>query len=204
MDKYILNKVRYGTHQLIAEEIGVNNLVLDIGCNRGYLRQIAGNNIFYGIDNDESVLKEANSNGYKKVYKQDLNTTKIIKLTSKFDVMVFGDVLEHLINPGKVLKFMVNNYLKKGGKVIISLPNVANFTVRLSLILGNFDYQESGILDRTHLHLYTLKTARLFLKDSGLEIVKEKFSSNRFGGIIRRFPGLGTILGFNLIFICRN
>lgn len=203
-DQYSFNDARYGTHALIAEEIGSGFSVLDVGCNKGYLKLLSKGNDFYGIDYDENDLKQALSQGYKEVYRVDLNAYREFSCAHQFDVIVFGDVLEHLLFPQEVLSFFLDRFLKDGGKVIISLPNVANIVVRMRLLFGQFDYTESGILDRTHLHLYTKKTAREFIEHSGLVVTKEKYSSNRFGGLIDSFPVLGGLLGFNLIFVCRK
>jgi 2-polyprenyl-3-methyl-5-hydroxy-6-metoxy-1,4-benzoquinol methylase len=89
-------------------------------------------------------------------------------LPGPFDVIVFGDVLEHLKSPVTVLRGLAA-FLKEDGAAIISLPNVANIYVRLQLLLGRFDYQDRGILDRTHLHFFTRKTFRQFLSEAGLE-----------------------------------
>lgn len=204
MPKYIVNTAQYGTHRLIASEIGEGNAVLDLGCNKGYLKQFAPGNSFLGIDYNGKDLQEAKKNGYQKVYQLDLNDYKAFKVRDKFDVLIFADILEHLLYPDKVLRFFVDHYLDSGGKIIISLPNVAHITVRLSLMRGRFVYTQSGILDRTHLHLYTVQTARELITSSGLKIVKSMFSSNRLGRLIQYFPFLGTLLGFNLIFICRK
>lgn len=201
---YGLNPARYGTHFLIAEEINSGNKILDVGCNRGYLKLLSIDNIYFGIDNNSKDLREAIKIGYKQIYEFDLNNFLKFKIKEKFDVIVFADILEHLLYPDKVLLYFIDNFLKKRGRVIISLPNVANFTIRLSLLFGSFVYRESGILDKTHLHLYTLKTARKMITGYGLEIIKEKFSSNKFGRVIKMFPFLGTLLGYNLIFICNK
>lgn len=202
MTIYQLNKNKYGTHNIIAEEIGNNKIVLDVGCNKGYLYQLAPNNTFYGIDFDEKALEIAKVN-YTKVYKIDLNSDySKFKEDIKFDVIVFADIIEHLIYPEIVLKYFVGNYLKKGGIVIVSLPNVAHFSIRLKLLFGKFDYSESGILDKTHLHLYTLSTAKKLLNDVELNIERIRFSSDHFGFLIRRLPFLGPILGFNIIATC--
>ena len=58
--------------------------------------------------------------------------------------------------------------------LVVSLPNVANISVRLALLFGRFNYTERGILDRTHLHFYTRKTARALLEENGWEIVESK------------------------------
>ncbi len=204
MSKYLVNTAQYGTHRLIASEIGKGYLVLDLGCNKGYLKQFAPGNFFFGIDYNKKDLQEAKKNGYQKVYQLDLNDYKAFKVKEKFDVLIFADILEHLLFPDKVLRFFVDHYLQKGGKIIISLPNVAHITVRSRLLRGSFVYSESGILDRTHLHLYTLQTAGELITLSGLNIIQRKFSSNRLGRLIQHFPFLGTLLGFNLIFICRK
>ena len=124
-------------------------------------------------------------------------------MRDKFGVIVFSDVLEYLAHPEDVLQFFVSNYLKEHGRVIISLPNVAHVSVRLGLLLGNFTYTDAGILDRTHLHLYTLKTARELIASCGLRVEKEKFSSDRLGRLIRVFPAPGKRLGVNLIFCAK-
>jgi len=202
MGTYKLNKANYGTHNIISGEIGENKVVLDIGCNKGYLYNLAPNNTFYGIDYSKKDLEIAKAN-YKKVYRIDLNNNySEFREELKFDVIVFADIIEHLVSPSIILKYFVNNYLKDYGTVIISLPNVAHFSIRWKLLSGKFDYTESGILDRTHLHLYTLSTAKKLIGDEGLKIKKIKFSSNNLGFLIERAPFLGSILGFNLIFIC--
>ena len=64
--------------------------------------------------------------------------------------------------------------LKESGQLVVSVPNVANITVRLALLFGRFPYADRGILDRTHLHFYTRKMARALLEENGWEIVAAK------------------------------
>ncbi|OGG21054.1 hypothetical protein A3D03_05185 [Candidatus Gottesmanbacteria bacterium RIFCSPHIGHO2_02_FULL_40_13] len=201
---YSLNKARFGTHRLIAQELGSGHNILDVGCNKGYLKTLANDNYFYGIDINSKDLTHAKKLGYKKVYKLDLNNYKSFIATNKFDIIVFADILEHLLYPDKVLPYFVNNYLKRTGKIIISLPNVANFYIRFNLLIGNFDYTDCGILDRTHLHLYTIKSAKELIERCNLKIIKVKYSSNFFGKIIKTLPFLGPLFGYNLIFICQQ
>lgn len=204
MSYYGLNTAKFGTHQLIADELGSGKKVLDVGCNKGYIKALAKGCDFYGIDFDSRDLREAKKIGYKQVFQLDLNDFAKLQLKGKFNVIMLADILEHLIFPEKVLKYFVDHYLEDDGTVLISLPNVANFVIRLNLLFGNFNYTESGILDKTHLHLYTLKTARKLIASGKLIIIKEKFSSNLFGNIIKILPFLGTFFGFNLIFVCQK
>ena len=157
MNEYNLNTAKYGTHKLIADEIGKNMTILDIGCNKGYLKILTDeSNIFWGIDFFLNNLKAAKNKGYKRVYRMDLNNFEQFRSKRKFDTLIFADILEHLVYPEKVLTFFVSNYLEDRGKVIISLPNIANISVRLNLLLGRFNYTIDGILDKTHLHLYNI------------------------------------------------
>lgn len=201
-NNYLLNTAKHGTHNIIANVLKENQLVLDVGCNDGYLKKLSNKNTFVGIDIFEDNIRNAKDAGYKDAFKIDLNGYEKFSYPEKFDAIVFADVLEHLNDPKAVLAFFVNNYLKENGTTIISLPNVAHFSTRLNLLFGKFDYTESGILDKTHFHLYTLKTARELVTSCGLKILAEKFSSNRFGKLIELFPILATLFGFNIILVC--
>ena len=89
--------------------------------------------------------------------------------TTPFDVVVCADVLEHLPRPEELLA-RIRAWLAPGGHLFVSLPNVANVTVRAGLLLGRFPYAEKGILDRTHLRFYTRKSARRLLEEAGFRV----------------------------------
>lgn len=89
-----------------------------------------------------------------------------------FDVVVAGDILEHLPRPEALLE-KVRPLLAPGGTVLASLPNVANVTVRAALLAGRFPYAERGILDRTHLRFYTRASARALFAASGYRVAWE-------------------------------
>jgi len=82
----------------------------------------------------------------------------------KFDVLIFSHVLEHLVDPVETIQKLLP-FLKTGGKVIIALPNIANWRDRWKLTLGNFEYTEGGVMDKTHLRFYTFHTAPRYLID---------------------------------------
>jgi predicted TPR repeat methyltransferase len=87
-----------------------------------------------------------------------------------FDVIVAGDVLEHLPRP-EVLLASLRHLLKPDGALLLSLPNVANVTVRLAVLSGRFRYAPRGILDRTHLRFFTRATGRALLEESGYRVL---------------------------------
>jgi len=201
---YKLNLSRYSTHSVIRSNIGTNETVLDVGCNDGYIGYISDNsNIFYGLDFLDESVKNA-----KKIYKDvmvyDLNCLNKLSWNIKFDTIIFADVLEHLLNPEEVLFFFVSNYLKENGKIIISLPNIANWQIRIKLLFGNFNYTETGILDKTHFHLYTFKSANDMIKKNNLETKKILSGASFFGFIIKIMPFLKTILATNIILVCKK
>jgi SAM-dependent methyltransferase len=83
-----------------------------------------------------------------------------------FDVVVFGDVLEHLPDPVRVLRGVLP-VLRPGGSIVVSLPHVAHGDVRLALLQGRWDYRELGLLDRTHLRFFTRANVAAMLRDAG-------------------------------------
>lgn len=148
-----------------------NKLVLDVGCGTGALgRELKKNgNAVYGIEiSDKSI--EISRSCLDKVFKIDLESEQILPFKeNEFDVIIFGDVLEHLRDPLSVLKSF-KKYLKKSGRMIISLPNIANWAIRLQLLSGKFEYTSEGILDDTHVRFFTLKTAKDLIRGAGLRI----------------------------------
>jgi 2-polyprenyl-3-methyl-5-hydroxy-6-metoxy-1,4-benzoquinol methylase len=87
----------------------------------------------------------------------------------KFDVVLAGDVLEHCSRPDLVIR-QLHDLLQPEGYIVISLPNIAHGDMRLSLLAGNFDYRETGLLDRTHLRFFTRKSIDLFLSTNDFKI----------------------------------
>lgn len=97
-----------------------------------------------------------------------------------------ADVLEHLINPELILRKLLK-ISSKNTKLVISLPNVASWIMRKQLFFkGDFEYQESGLLDKTHLHFYTVNTLPKILFNNGWKV-------ERLSGTITRFPLEGLI-----------
>ncbi len=85
----------------------------------------------------------------------------------KFDYIIFADILEHLIDPLKVMKRSMT-YLKKYGIIFVSVPNIAHNAVIKCLLADRFMYQDYGILDRTHLRFFAKETLEELAKECGL------------------------------------
>lgn len=204
-NKYKPNfKSSFSTHSVITGLIGTNHTILDVGCNEGYLGRYSKKNIFYGLDSNLHTIKKAKKY-YQDVIVYDFNNLQSLPWKIKFDIIIFADVLEHILFPEKTLSFFVNKYLKYDGKVIISLPNIANWSIRLKLLSGKFNYTETGILDRTHLHFYTYKTAIQLIKNvERLQINKVLYGASLLGPFIKIFPFLKGLLATNIIIVAKK
>lgn len=112
----------------------------------------------------------------RRVMVSNLDDIQGADLTEQYDFVIAADVLEHLRDPEMVLS-KLKKYVKLGGHLIVSLPNIANLYVRLNILCGRFPYHTKGILDRTHLHHFTLKTAERMLIKTGWVIETKDVTS---------------------------
>ena len=150
-----------------------NKRVIDFGCATGYFARLLSERgcEVTGVEVNPKAAKAAQKY-CKEVIVADLDFISVNEHFSaqisdeKFDVAIFGDVLEHLRNPWKILE-ETRKLLKPQGYVIASIPNIAHGAIRLALLQGNFQYQPLGILDNTHLRFFTRKTVEHLFEDTG-------------------------------------
>jgi len=172
---YPIKRSRHSSHDYARRLIGCNHDVLDIGCGEGFFAaelQKAGNRVV-GID---ALPEPSQIHALEEYFSADLNHAASLfrRLNGRrFDRVLLLDVLEHLLRPQQLLE-ETKSVLKPNGCLVVSLPNVAHFAVRLSLLFGHFNYAERGILDRTHVYFFTRKTARRFLEEAGYEILETR------------------------------
>jgi 2-polyprenyl-3-methyl-5-hydroxy-6-metoxy-1,4-benzoquinol methylase len=209
--KYSLGTKKGGTHGIILKLSCDGTKVLDVGCASGYLgRELnqAGAAV-WGCDFDAHALNNVPIGVYEdlKIINLHFVPSEPLFYPQLFDVVIAADVLEHLLEPDRILSVLTES-LELNGIIIVSLPNVAHFSTRISLLLGRFHYTETGILDRTHLHLYTYKSARELIEGAGLEVVGKYAGSNVFGSFLNSFPFLlkmfGGMLAYNIIYVCQR
>lgn len=169
---YNLKPFKYSSHSRILDLVEKNKKVLDIACAGGYLASFLKEKgcTVDGIDNDIEYVKEAQKYCNAKVL--DINTEKI---EGKYDVIILGDILEHLPYPDKFLASLKDN-LNTEGSIIISLPNIVNLYPRLKILLGSFDYEDKGIFDRTHMRFFTRKTFKEMISSTGYDIEKLEYT----------------------------
>ena len=172
-DGYAFKDFRYSSHDRILKKLEREPQpvrILDVGCASGYLGKVLrglGHHVT-GIETNAAAAQEARSY-YDVFHVADIEIFSF-PYHQEFDYIVFADVLEHLRDPAAVLRRCLPA-LKDSGKLIISLPNVANWIVRLSLLFGHFDPADRGILDKTHLHFFTLRTLKKMLTDVSCRVL---------------------------------
>ncbi|MEJ2372910.1 MAG: class I SAM-dependent methyltransferase, partial [Sulfurimonas sp.] len=130
--------------------------VLDIGCATGRLGCEIKNKVSAEVWGIEKNINAANiaKKSLNKVYVGDVNDILPLLPHAYFDTIILADVIEHLINPWDILKNCLS-ILENSGKVIISIPNVRHWSVIRGLIEGRWEYENKGLLDRTHLRFFT-------------------------------------------------
>lgn len=144
--------------------------VLDVGCSSGQLGSALKKEkdaYIVGLDIDKEDLKIAEDN-LDKTYLKNVETDDVSSLGS-FDVIIMADVIEHLVDPVNALK-KLKQLLNKNGRLVFSIPNMANITTRLELLEGKFEYKDFGLLDRTHLHFYDEKEVNRVFHDAGFQV----------------------------------
>jgi len=157
------------SHAKMLNMCGENKRVIDFGCWKGAVSSELKKKGCYvlGIEVDPDAAEIARG-VCDRVIVADLDTLDLTEALGgmKYDVGLFGDVIEHLKDPKRILVQM-REALSPGGFVVVSVPNVAHVTVRLKLLMGDFDYMEIGILDDTHLKYYTRKSITSLLETCG-------------------------------------
>ena len=156
--------------------VGHNKSVLELGCATGHVTKAMVDRgcKVVGIELDAAAATVAEA-WAERVVAGDIDRGEVWDQIDdeSFDVVLCGDVLEHLRDPLGALRSAVRK-LKPDGYVVTSLPNVAHGDVRMLLLGGSFRYREVGLLDRTHLRFFTLETIRELLRGAGLLVVDTK------------------------------
>jgi predicted TPR repeat methyltransferase len=128
----------------------------------------------------------------------DLETVR--RLPESAEAIVLADILEHLRDPSTLLR-CVREALPANGHVFISVPNIANVTVRIGLLFGIFEYRERGILDSSHLRFYTMRTIKRDIESAGFRIVAIRGSSVPIRLILPKAPEFLLRIGERMLTI---
>ncbi|MCL4250599.1 MAG: methyltransferase domain-containing protein [Anaerolineae bacterium] len=158
-------------HSILMRLIPARSRVLELGCSSGYLsgymEQSLGCRVTgLELDPDAVNIAALRCSEVYAVNLDDGDALEVARASAPYDVLLAPAVLEHLKHPERLLQH-ARDLLIPNARVIISLPNIAHWSMRLKLLTGHFDYEEYGIMDRTHVHFYTVRTGRELLEKQG-------------------------------------
>lgn len=191
------------TQQEILTLVGKKKKVLEIGSSTGYMTKAFLNNgcIVDVVEKNKEASAKL-PKGVRKIFNQSIEEENIYqKLANDYDFIIMADVLEHLVNPEKTLKIL-KRVASQNTALVISMPNIASWVMRKVLFLkGDFEYQESGLLDKTHLHFYTVYSLPKLLSENGWRVDTLIGTITRlpFEESINKIPILGFLFR-NLIY----
>ena len=171
--QYEFKPFKYSSHYWILNALHREKepvKILDAGTASGYLGKIWRRSGHYiaGIEYDAATAEKARE--YYDAFQVADIERFAFSYRQEFDYIVFADVLEHLRDPASVLQRCIPA-LKESGKIVISVPNIANWIIRLGLLFGKFDYMDRGILDRTHLRFFTLRSLKQLMSEVSCEVL---------------------------------
>jgi methionine biosynthesis protein MetW len=176
----------YESNGIIADLVPAGARVLDVGCGCGGLAALLRDRqkaAIIGVEPDTTRAETARQLGIE-VHNEFLSE-QLIERLGTFDVVLFADVLEHLSAPATMLE-LAHRALRPGGALIACVPNVAHWSVRLSLLKGDFHYSRTGIMDSTHLRWFTRTTIQSLIARNGFEIDQVRGSAGLWLPIYRK------------------
>ena len=175
--------------------VGGGKPVLEIGPATGYLSRClveAGCRVT-AIEADPESAEAARQPGVHLMCGSVEDEEVLRQIHGTFDVVILADVLEHLRRPEQTLRRM-RDFLNPGGYAVVSVPNIANVRTRIGLLFGRFDYEDEGILDRTHLRFFTKRSAETMIRGAGFEVREFHPGATRMPGLfLRAWPTLCAV-----------
>lgn len=187
------------SHLAVLGLVAPGSVVLDVGCASGYLAEALiarGASAVDGLELDEAAAEAARSTCRRVVVGSVEDAAAIASLTDgTYDAIVLADVIEHLHRPEDAMTALVPK-LAPGGRFVLSVPNIAHYSTRIGLLCGRFRYEETGLLDRTHLRFFTRATLAEFLDSVGLIVEREEFTFRHIPAVDRvaTIPAAGRSL----------
>ena len=157
----------------VVENLPPGRKILDVGCSRGAfgaeIKRRRPDYLVYGL---EPTAATGHARGRLDDVVQGFYPDDLPDSWGRFDIVCFNDVLEHMADPWKVLSD-TKRVLTAGGYAVASLPNVRYIEVLSDLaIRGEWRYQDTGVLDRSHVRFFTRKSMERLFQGAGFQVVR--------------------------------
>ena len=157
--------------EIVISLLGRQNRILEVGCGAGRVIGLTNANEKYGIDISKTAIASALKLGIN-AQVVDVDEENLPFESGYFDGVLAVEILEHVFDPVYVLA-EINRVLKEDGVLIVTVPNVGYFKIRLALLFGRFtDFHGSGLVVDEHIRFYTQTSLEKLVKLSGFEIEK--------------------------------
>lgn len=190
-----------GSHGVLLEWLGARHpsRVLDVGCFDGRFAAQArrsGHHVT-GLDQHRH---EGVADRVDVFIEADLNQALPASIQADYEVVVAGDILEHVVEPQQLLDDLISK-LVPGGEILVSVPNFGHWYPRGRIAVGKFDYDQRGPLDRGHVRFFTRTTIERLFDDAGLRIIERRtvgtpidliLQEGRSGALVRRVAAGAT------------
>lgn len=163
---------------------------LDVGCSEGHVGAALMDDqvvtTFDGIEYVDAAAEVAREQ-YDRVWIGAVEDCLASDFLGTYDLIICADILEHLVDPWTVLRDLAS-HLAENGRIVISIPNIRFAPVLLNLARGRFEYQDSGVMDRTHLRFFTRRSLVPLVEQAGLRVTEmlPKKSTHPLKGLAAR------------------
>jgi glycosyltransferase involved in cell wall biosynthesis len=204
-DAYELKPSPHSSHGVLLRWLGAlaPARVLDVGCSDGQFAALVGR-FGHRVTGVDLVKHDGVADRVERFVEADLNAGLPAETGNDYQVAVAGDVLEHVIDPQRLLTDIASR-LAAGGQVLVSVPNFAHWYPRVRVAVGRFDYDQRGLLDHGHVRFFTRRSFEKLVAASGLRIVERVtvgspvdvlergHASPRLARVVRRVSGLDRV-----------
>ena len=170
-ENYDLKLGYASSHTAAIEAARPGSRLLDIGCGQGYVaRELAAKGC--KVTGMDQYIPNASPDADVDYIRWNLDRPEFPVNVSGFDQIMMLDIIEHLKEPEKFMDELRFAAVCKRPEVVITTANIGFLVTRLMLFVGQFNYGRKGILDATHTRLFTFRSLKALLEQSGYNILE--------------------------------